>query len=475
MQFNVHLTDPLDDPKSNQTCFDEPNKSDPITFNDNKYLRIKTDIPVISKEVEHMGPQPPHTVNEYGKERKAYNYISSYLWEIPNHEMWNDLLFVDVTNGRDKVTPGFTYFNVYLMDGKPIPDFIKNFCRKDFALDQRHLFPDTNGVYIPPRNFMPSQIVFTSTGGSDVLMRKPRDVEYLIISYDVLDSPIGKLYASSFWPNGVLSLPDIGKTYSAYFVGNSTIEAIALLDNDKNSKDAKTVYIYMPIDFIKNPSKDPTVDVNSTLQLNTFNFPLLSPWSWWTPECKPAIYLYPKTTGHINVKVKPVGYLTYTNPFYNEKNGWDVLANPNGDLIVNAKKFDYLYYESKIKSSEIEKPAEGFVVEYAKLNELYKDILPKLGLNSKETADFISYWIKVLPKANFYFVGVMEEAAIEKIEPLSVNPKPDSIIRVRLYFKALDSKISAIEPKIITPKRHGFSAVEWGGLVEGDKEFTCSQ
>lgn len=43
-------------------------------------------------------------------------------------------------------------------------------------------------------------------------------------------------------------------------------------------------------------------------------------------------------------------------------------------------------------------------------------------------------------------------------------PKPDTEIRVLMIFKGLEKKINVDEQKIVTPKREGFVAVEWGGI-----------
>ena len=141
------------------------------------------------------------------------------------------------------------------------------------------------------------------------------------------------------------------------------------------------------------------------------------------------------------------------------------------------QKFPYLYYESKIRDSAINKPKKGYVVEFEKMPKFYDEILPKLGLNKKEAFDFKDYWEKILPHSPYYFVGIMDENAIEKIEPLTISPKPSTIIRVRLYFEALDKFISVEQPVMEAKVRDGFTVAEWGGLVKVDKNhpFTCSQ
>ncbi len=71
----------------------------------------------------------------------------------------------------------------------------------------------------------------------------------------------------------------------------------------------------------------------------------------------------------------------------------------------------------------------------------------------------------------------MKTEDIEKIEPLSIIPKPLTLVRVRLYFEALNNLIPVEKPSILTPQKEGFTVVEWGGMVKTDENnpFTCSQ
>lgn len=202
----------------------------------------------------------------------------------------------------------------------------------------------------------------------------------------------------------------------------------------------------------------------------------------WSPGCKPAIYLYPKEKTLVNVKVNTKGILTYVDPPYPES-GWDSRAYPDGKIEVNGKSYPYLYYESKIPDHLINKPTTGFSVSFQSLKSLYQTLLPQLGLNPIQTQDFINYWEKALPYSAYYFVGVMDQKSINQIEPLEINPKPDYINRVRLYFQALDKKpaittipnFSSLNPELITHNQ--FKVVEWGGMVKTDPlhPFTCSQ
>lgn len=217
-------------------------------------------------------------------------------------------------------------------------------------------------------------------------------------------------------------------------------------------------------------------DPHNNLQLNTFLIGLegnINPWL--SPFCKPAIYLYPEKETNVNVKISPKGDTTLTIPQY-PKEGWSVKAYPNGKITTDKKTFDYLYYEAKIPNEFIDnKTNQGYVVKYEELEQTLKDLLIKLGLNEKEKKDFIEYWLKVLPVSNYYFVGVVPEKTLNDISPLSILPKPDTVIRVALYFKPLEKKIEVSVPNFAEIKRQGFTVVEWGGLFKSDEKhpFAC--
>ena len=46
---------------------------------------------------------------------------------------------------------------------------------------------------------------------------------------------------------------------------------------------------------------------------------------------------------------------------------------------------------------------------------------------------------------------------------LKNSPKPDSLIRVFLTIKKLESSINIKEQKLVSNERKGFTVIEWGG------------
>lgn len=177
---------------------------------------------------------------------------------------------------------------------------------------------------------------------------------------------------------------------------------------------------------------------------------------------KPIIYLYPTTETEITVKLGKPGNITTSYPIYN--NGWTVLANPNGTLIdvKTGRRLYSLYWEGK--HSEPIKLDEGFVVEGSRVVEFLEEKLTILGLNEKESEEFIIYWLPELQKNKYNYIRFADIDEINKNMPLELSKEPDTMIRVLMQYKALDKPIEVTEQNLKQVNRVGFTVVEWGGV-----------
>nr|MCU0680434.1 hypothetical protein [Planctomycetota bacterium] len=181
-------------------------------------------------------------------------------------------------------------------------------------------------------------------------------------------------------------------------------------------------------------------------------------------ECgKPVIYLYPEKETRVNVEVKPSGGFSITEPAYN--NGWKVLAKPNGEIYNygDKKNYPYLFWEGKGLNYQM--PSEGFVVKREEVKNFLIEKLIQLGLIEKEYNEFIDFWLPRMQEKPYYFITFVPQEQFNYLAPLKINPKPDTVIRVFMDYKGLNKEIKAPEQKIITPKRKGFTVVEWGGAL----------
>ena len=479
-------------------------------------------------------------INYQGKPHQSYNIwfdavqfpagpdgpnIHGNSLSYANADHLEDLFFVDVTDDQSPRQEGMIYFDVFIRRGAAIPQFINEFCTKTdaqkAALQNSAFIGDQDGSYFPPRQFKTDDVINKADGSggcSGATCTFPAGQTFYLFAssernfmfnvgntvYDLTHDippyytkPAPQYGAGGILPHGDLVVEHNGvkKTYRFEWFGNSVSHWGALFNMDPNAKDSFMQYYYASSEFL-GPPVDAPANLGAPLPSNATNNQLqiraLSPiqvpkWGWWTPECKPAIYLYPETKKLISVLLEPKGNVTYVDPDFNTALGWNVYADPLGSVqtLENPhKSYPYLYYESKLLDQHIDKPDEGFIVSKSELKTFYQKTLPLLGLNSKETTDYIEYWTKYLPEAPFYFVGIMSEDNIEYLEPLQITPKPDSVLRVRLYYQMLSApEARELQSQINTPElenhsfmRNGFTVVEWGGMVKQDKDhpFTCS-
>ena len=176
---------------------------------------------------------------------------------------------------------------------------------------------------------------------------------------------------------------------------------------------------------------------------------------------KPIIYIYPEEEMEVSVKVGYPDKLTHTYPKYQDE--WKVIAKPDGSLvdIKTGRNLYALYWEGK--NTEKTKVEEGFVVKGEDTISFLEEKLEILGLNEREANEFIIYWLPKLENNKYNYIRFETEEEINRNMPLYINPKPESLIRVMMEYKPLNKKIEVKEQKLETPKREGYTVVEWGG------------
>ncbi len=269
----------------------------------------------------------------------------------------------------------------------------------------------------------------------------------LVKCYD----PLGKIYF----------LDDKNKTVNFMAYGQPASPERIFLVKDEEPDIA---YAYAPTDkdYPDNTHNDPS------LQLRKMQMLMQNVWTWATPWCKPAIYLYPKKAQSIGVKLDLDGKLTVSNPKYDSTAGWNVLALPDGTIKqpLNMTEYPYLYYEADLNNVNI--PKEGWVVEKSNLKDQISKLLNQIGFNGKETDDFLSYWLPRLTEKPYYFITLLPENVINEKEKLTFSSTPDTLIRTRFVFEGLDYPMSVAPlPNIPSHSRTGFTVTDWGGTLVG--------
>ncbi|MGV8980178.1 hypothetical protein [Clostridium sp.] len=175
---------------------------------------------------------------------------------------------------------------------------------------------------------------------------------------------------------------------------------------------------------------------------------------------KPVIYLYPTSQQTVSVKLEYKGKITCTYPEY--KDEWKVKAQPDGTLtnLADNREYSYLYWEGV--SNNKWDMSKGFVVKGNETEKFLQEKLEYLGLTPKEYNEFIVYWLPIM-KDNKYNLITFAGEDYENIAKLKITPNPQSMLRVMMVFKPLNSAIKIEEQKLKPFIRAGFTVVEWGG------------
>lgn len=188
---------------------------------------------------------------------------------------------------------------------------------------------------------------------------------------------------------------------------------------------------------------------------------------------KPVLYLYPEDTTTVNVQVELNNHeMIFDYPVYN--NGWEVTATPSGNLYDEAQKHYYCLFWETEGPAIAENLDEGFVVHKSEAITFLEEKLAQLGLNARESNEFIIYWLPKLQQSEYSAVYFAFKE-YEEVAKLKISPKPDQVIRIMMLFESLDAPIDLKEQRLPqTPKRFGFTAVEWGGSQGTffDKKYT---
>lgn len=179
--------------------------------------------------------------------------------------------------------------------------------------------------------------------------------------------------------------------------------------------------------------------------------------------CEPIIYLYPQTTQKVSITLDKIVHLSDSTPDY--RNGWNVIADPTGKILdlSDNRTYPYLFWEGWSLIFPIQ--SKGIVVKQSEVSSFLTKTLPNLGLNEKEKKDFMKAWLPYFSDSPYYFITFLDQGVIDKVAPLQIAPRPDTVIRVLMDIKPLEKLIIVEEQKFIqSPQRKGFTVVEWSGL-----------
>lgn len=178
---------------------------------------------------------------------------------------------------------------------------------------------------------------------------------------------------------------------------------------------------------------------------------------------KPVLYLYPTEKTDITVTFEHPERLTVDYPKYD--NGWRVTAMPDGTLTdKNGREYYALYWEESSTTAYYDF-VDGFCVKGEDSAVFLETRLAELGFTDKEANEFIIYWLPILEANEYNLIRFELTDEREASSSLHIKPTPDSLLRVAMHIKALDTPVQIREQRLPTFERTGFVAVEWGGCI----------
>ena len=155
------------------------------------------------------------------------------------------------------------------------------------------------------------------------------------------------------------------------------------------------------------------------------------------------------------------GELLKSEPLYRE--GWSVTAKPDGTLInADGKTYDSLFWEAKLNADY--DLSKGFCVKGSETEAFLDEALKNQGLSEEEAEDFKEFWLPIMKK-NPYNVISFQTDRYTDAAGLSINPQPDTVIRVFMTYYASDRAVEIPAQELNAPERNGFTVVEWGGSM----------
>ena len=194
----------------------------------------------------------------------------------------------------------------------------------------------------------------------------------------------------------------------------------------------------------------------------TFPKPPVFVWDSNLWAAKPVIYLYPESETDVTVRLEYKGRLTCVYPAPDPDGAWRVTARPDGTLTdKQGREYSYLFWEG---ASDETHPdfSRGFVVRGSDTAAFLREKLAYMGLAPREYNEFIVYWLPRMQDNPWNLIAFQGRNYTDSA-PLTVTPRPDSVLRVFMAYRPLNAPVSVPQQELTPFVRRGFTLVEWGG------------
>lgn len=192
-------------------------------------------------------------------------------------------------------------------------------------------------------------------------------------------------------------------------------------------------------------------------------------------EEKPVIYIYPEKITQVEVTLDFDNILVTWPEFKEGQNSWKIEAHPGGLLkdLATGRTYNSLFWEGHNVHSSDSDWNKSWSVSGKETGEFLRKILLQKGLTEQETNEFIIYWLPRMKNNAYNQITFLEEIYNER-NPLIITPKPDSLLRICMVFRALDKPMQTSAPEIKPFKRKGLCVVEWGGVESHLNDIHCA-
>ena len=161
----------------------------------------------------------------------------------------------------------------------------------------------------------------------------------------------------------------------------------------------------------------------------------------------------------VTVKLDFDGTLTSTYPAYED--GWTMTAQPDGTLTdESGREYYCLFWEGE--SQTVYDFSTGYCVAGEDTAAFLEGALEQQGLTEREANEFIVYWLPRMEGNAYNLVSFQNEAYTDSAV-LTIDPAPDTLIRVFMAWKPLSTAVTIEEQELKPVERNGFTVVEWGG------------
>jgi hypothetical protein len=184
---------------------------------------------------------------------------------------------------------------------------------------------------------------------------------------------------------------------------------------------------------------------------------------------KPVIYLYSEEELNAEIGLKTTMDLSFIYPSFSHETTWEVTVSEQG-ISTSTGKYPYLFWEAKTENLAYMEEEEIIVGDFVKTDTLISYLehtLAKIGLNSTEQADFITYWGPRMSQYNYVIAQFNIDDYVSYLAQLEVTPQPEAQLRLFMLFTGFETNPNIdVVPNYLGVKpfeRDGFTLLEWGG------------